>query len=304
MNLQNLLVIITKNEYHFDMFVRHTGIFFVLFFSFILTVHVSAAENLSQQAENAIDQFMTLRMNLAAYEKPEDALRQIDTYHDMYLSENMISGFTGEEKLILENFEILERYNYLYKMQGNESKLKTLLQTQNDKTEKWITSRKDEIINKWLYCTGADILSCSLSYASVTKILHDGLAVKTYYEKALEQDPSMSYALTNIAQWYYYAPSFGGGSKSKAKKCFELAVKGARNGAEIYYAKIFLSQYLFEDASKRSESTALLADADSIQPGGHYIQWLRKINKAGYSLYYYNSHKLTSADIDRANGMI
>jgi hypothetical protein len=299
-----MLVLFAKIKYPFDMCVKHTDVFFVLFFSFILAVHVSAAENLSQQAENAIDQFMTLRMNLAAYERPEEALLQIDTYCTGHLSENMIAAFTGEEKLILENFEVLERYNYLYKMKGNERQLKTLLQSQNKKNEKWFTSHKNEVINKWLYCTGADILSCSLSYASVTKILHDGLAVKRYYEKALEQDPSMSYALTNIAQWYYYAPSFGRGSKSKAKKCFDFAVKGARTSAEMYYAKIFLSQYLFEDESKRSESAALLADADSIQPGGHYIKWLRRINKAGYSLYYYNSHKLTSADIDKSIGMI
>lgn len=276
----------------------------LVFLSIAVPLNLSAAAKISDNAQTEIDAFMTFRMNLAVCETAEDALAEIGAYRVQHFSGADFASFTGEEKLILENFEVLEIYNYMRKVKGKESEIKDLICSQYSKNESWFSSHKDETINKWLYCTAADMLSCNLSYASVTTIMHDGLAVKTYYEKALTQDPDMSYALTNIAQWYYYAPSFGGGSKSKAKSCFEHAVTYARTPAETYYAKIFLSQYLFEDEAQRGKSATLLADADVFQPGGHYVAWLRRINKAGFSLYYYNIHKLGPADVDKAIGMI
>lgn len=299
------LVIVTKNGYCVAvMKIRLNGVFSVLFLCFFMPSALSAAAKISDKAQAEIDAFMTLRMNLAVCETPEEALSEIDSYNAQHFTGADFASFTGEEKLILENFKVLEIYNYMRGIKGKESEIKGLIRSQYDKNDDWFSSHKNETINKWLYCTAADMLSCNLSYASVTTIMHDGLAVKTYYEKALEQDPDMSYALTNIAQWYYYAPSFGGGSKSKARSCFERAVAHARTNAEIYYAKIFLSQYLFEDESLRGKSATLLADADAFQPGGHYVEWLRKINKAGFSLYYYNVHKLGPADVDKAIGMI
>jgi hypothetical protein len=279
-------------------------LFFSLLFSLVLLCDVTADAKISDKAQAEIDAFMSFRMNLSLCSTPEEALSRIDSYHNAHFTAIQTASFTDEEKLILENFEVLEIYNYMRQIKGKEPDIKNLIHLQYQKNDKWFPAHKNETVNKWLYCTAADMLSCNLSYASVTTIMHDGLAVKTYYEKAIEQDPNMSYALTNIAQWYYYAPSVGGGSKAKAKNCFELAVAGARTNAEKYYAKIFLSQYLFEDAAMREKSSALLAEADSFQPGGHYVAWLRRINKAGFSLYYYNVHKLGPADVDKAIGMI
>ena len=276
----------------------------LFFFLIAVPLSLSAAAEISDKAQAEIDAFMTFRMNLSVCDTAESALAKINAYHIQHSSGPDFMSFTDEEKLILENFEVLEIYNYMRKIVGKESEIKKLICSQYDKNDTWFSSHKNDTINKWLYCTAADMLSCNLSYASVTTIMHDGLAVKTYYEKALLQDPDMSYALTNIAQWYYYAPSFGGGSKSKAKSCFEHAVTYARTNAETYYAKIFLSQYLFEDEAQRGKSATLLADADVYQPGGHYVEWLRRINKAGFSLYYYNMHKLGPSDVDKAIGMI
>jgi tetratricopeptide (TPR) repeat protein len=267
-------------------------------------VPLAASETLSPAGQTAVDDFMTLRMNLAKYLEPKEALAAIDTYSSSHFTGSSYNAFTGEEKLILENFVVLEKYNYMRKIDGQEVSIKKMLAAQHDKVTSWMAAEKDSVINKWMYCTAADLISCNLSYASVSTIIHEGLAVKTYYEKALEQDPKLSYALTNIAQWYYYAPSFGGGSKSKAKKCFEQAIAGARTQAETYYAKIFLSQYLFEDESRRGEAATLLAEAATFCPGGHYTEWLARINKAGFSLYYYYAHKLGPADVDKAIGMI
>ena len=256
-------------------------------------------QEISAEAQKEIDDFMTLRMNLASCASPEIALSEIEAYASQHFSENELVSFTDEEKLIFENFKILEQYNYMRQIPSMEGSLKSLIRTQYDKNDEYFSVHKNGAINKWLWSTAADMLSCNLSYATVGVIMRDGIAVKKYYEKALGQDPAMSYALTNIAQWYYFAPSIGGGSKSKAGVYFERAVKDARTDAETYFAKIFLSQFLFDDKAHKEESAKLLDEADALERGGSYIAWIKKVNKAGYSLLQYNAKKMTVDDIEK-----
>lgn len=263
-----------------------------------LSVSAAAQTSISPEASRAVDDFMTFRMNLASYRRPEDALLAIERYHNEHLSEEALSGFSEQETLILRNFEVLERYNFMREIPSRKEETVDMLKAQYKVLTSWIAARKGEEFNKWLLTTAGDILSCNLSYARVSQILRDGRAVKNYYERALLQDDSMEYALTNLGQWYYYAPAVGGGSKSKAGDFFERAVEGARTDAETYYAKIFLSQYRFEDKKRRHEAAALLSEADSLQPGGFYVAWIRKINEQGYSLFYWNTHNIRTEDDD------
>ncbi|EPF27022.1 hypothetical protein HMPREF1221_00603 [Treponema socranskii subsp. paredis ATCC 35535] len=267
----------------------------------VLTLSLASlfSEAISAEAQKEIDGFMTLRMNLASCASPETALSEIEAYAAEHFSENALASFTDEEKLIFENFKILEQYNYMRQIPSMEGSLKSLIRTQYDKNDAYFSAHKNGAINKWLWSTAADMLSCNLSYATVGVIMRDGIAVKKYYEKALNEDPAMSYALTNIAQWYYFAPSIGGGSKTKAGEYFERAVRDARTDAETYFAKIFLSQFLFDDKTQKAESAKLLDEADSLQKGGSYIAWIKKVNKAGYSLLEYNAKKMTPDNIEK-----
>ena len=267
----------------------------------VLTLSLASlfSETISAEAQKEIDGFMTLRMNLASCASPETALSEIEAYAAEHFSENALASFTDEEKLIFENFKILEQYNYMRQIPSMEGSLKSLIRTQYDKNDAYFSAHKNGTINKWLWSTAADMLSCNLSYATVGVIMRDGIAVKKYYEKALNEDPAMSYALTNIAQWYYFAPSIGGGSKTKAGEYFERAVRDARTDAETYFAKIFLSQFLFDDKTQKAESSKLLDEADSLQKGGSYIAWIKKVNKAGYSLLEYNAKKMTPDNIEK-----
>ena len=268
-------------------------------FALVLPLAALASETISADAQKEIDGFMTLRMNLASSASPESALAKIESYAAEHFSENVLASFTDEEKLIFENFKILEQYNYMRQIPSMEGSLKSLIRTQYDKNDAYFSAHKNEAINKWLWCTAADMLSCNLSYATVGVIMHDGIAVKKYYQKALDEDPAMSYALTNIAQWYYFAPAIGGGSKTKAGEYFERAVRDARTDAETYFAKIFLSQFLFDDKALEAESAKLLDEADALQRGGNYVAWIKKVNTAGYSLLQYNAKKMTPDDIEK-----
>lgn len=242
-----------------------------------------------------IDNFMQLRMNLASCSTPAGALLRTADFQSKLQKTETADPFTDEERLILDNFIILEKYNYMREQDKNNPEIKNMMLSQNKKNDTWFTTHTGNTPNKWLYCTAADVISCCLPYIPVSSAMKKGFTIKNYYEEALRQDPGLSYALTNIAQWYYYAPSFGGGSKTKARHYFELALTDARNEAETYYAKIFLSQYLFDEKDIK-QSSLLLSEAASEVPDGRYIAHIQKLNNAGYSLYYYNQHQ---SEIDR-----
>lgn len=263
---------------------------------------IFAQENISnqnQQFQNEVDNFIFLRMNLATYKTPNEAINKIETYCNELFSSSSFNSFSQEEQLVFQNFKTLEIFNYLQQIDGQEKNVKQLIDSQYDKTTAWISEQKNQNFGKWFYATSGDLLSCHLNFSSIDIIMKDGLKVKKYYENALALDENMSYALTNLGQWYYFAPKIGGGSKEKAFNCFEKALSVARNDAENYFAKIFLSQILFDEKKSQEESKKLLELADSLQPNGSFISQIRKINSAGLSLLRYYAKRMTMNDIEQ-----
>lgn len=263
---------------------------------------IFAQENISnqnQEFQNEVDNFMFLRMNLATYQKATDAINKIETYCNELFSSQIYKSFSQEEQLTFQNLKTLEIFNYLQKIDGQEKNVKQLIDSQYEKTTAWISEHKNQNFGKWFYTTTGDLLSCHLNFSSIDVIMKDGFKVKKYYENALALDENMSYALTNLGQWYYFAPKIGGGSKEKAHKCFEKALSVARNDAENYFARIFLSQILFDEKKSQEESKKLLELADSLQPNGSFISQIRKINSAGLSLLHYYAKRMTMNDIEQ-----
>ena len=161
-----------------------------------------------------------------------------------------------------------------------------MLKAQKEVNEAYLAAHKGERLDKWVSVTAADVISCYMSF-SVSDVVKYGLSLKDFYRNAVEQDPSMSYALTNLAQWYYWAPRINGGSKKTALTYFEQALTAADTPAETYYACIFLSQLLFENGEK-ARCAALLDQATAIAPESRYLARIRAMNQAGDSLYQSN----------------
>ena len=286
------------------------------------------AERISSAAQAKIDEFMALRMAVSALNAADGygsatharaALAAIDAF----AAQNGIApafgatatdsassadatpaavgatpadgafsdtgAFTREEALILENFVLLERYNYMKDDGANKQTLRTALKTQKDKCDAWQASHKAETPNTWLLVTSADIISCYISF-SMADVIKYGLSIKDYYTQAISQDAQCSYVLTNLAQWYYWAPAINGGSKKKAAAYFERAVLAAKTGAEVYFANIFLSQYVLESGDT-ARARALLATAKAQCPQSSYIALLERINASGISLFAYSKQR-------------
>lgn len=251
-----------------------------ILFATVLFFVMMPTHAISEHTEETINEFMMLRMNLSLCENPNEALDKINSFE----KEHSLTDCTAEEIIILENFYELERYNYLQKIENDAPETVQKMKMQLDKNIKWMNENKNSVSDKWLLTTFGDLISVSMSFDPIKMALKYGLSVKKLYEQAIEQDATFSYALLNLAQWYYYAPGISGGSKIKAKSLFETSLKNAKNDAERYFAKIFLSQVAFDEKNK-DLAEKLLAEADSYVPGGAYVSEIREINKSGISLF-------------------
>lgn len=259
----------------------------VLLVAVVFSMRIFSAEKISAIVENEIANFFQLRMELALCTSSEIAIEKIDERHAEFIKKSEQIPFTEEEMLILENFVVLERQNYMRDINRKDPELEKLMMAQKRKNDAWFKAHKKDVHNKWLYCTAADMIGCSMTWMSVFEIIRDGLNVKKYYEIAIKQDPYMSYAYTNLAQWHMYAPGICGGSKKKMREYFNFASQIAQTAAEKYFADIFLSQVYFDD-KKYDNSEEMLNLVDNMLPGGYYVARIRKMNENGTSLFVYN----------------
>lgn len=269
------------------MFFRKIVILLIVF-SF-LPVILHATKSLSPQEEQAIYDFMDLRLQLTAENNLQNSLNKIDEYTTK-LHHTTYSTYTPEAQLILDNFLILEKFAYLYYDDMNNPLLSKIILNQKEKNDLWFSRHTEEPINKWLYSSYADILSWSLQYLSKTELIKTGLKVKKCYEQALKFDPDMSYALFGLGQWYIQAPIIGGGSIKKGIKKLQRALDLSCSNSEVFNACLLLSQAYFEN-NKKDLANTFLQKAACILPHNNYISFIKILNKNNHSLFYYNSHK-------------
>lgn len=258
-----------------------------LFLSIILLTCLltSLAANpvLSSAEQKAIDELLEYRIYAATLPFNE-AVNALTEYKTKNNTDAKTFGFSEETSLILDalvNLDILPLY------QANNSvdpKIQQIAETQFDRLEGWIDSHEDETPNKWTYCLAAEAFDWYLAYLPVTQILAKGLLPKQYYQKALEQDPDMSYALCGLAQWQYYAPSIGGGGTKVARSSLEKAVKNAKTDADKFISHLFYSQVLFELKDKKGAEKELAA-AEAVSPDNRRLARFRQMNEAGFSWF-------------------
>lgn len=250
------------------------------------------ATPISSAAQNKIDEFMKLRMDITACSTQQEALAKVEAFEKQFAGQK--ASFNQEENLIIDNFILLEKYNCHSKMGTSSKTLREMMKAQKEVLEAYFKKSPRKQANKWLVCTYGDVLSCFMAF-SVGDVLTCGLTVKDCYDSVIKEDPSFSYGLTNAAQWYYWAPGINGGSKKKAGQYFERAVSGARNDAEKYFAEIFYSQYLLEN-KQPDQCATHLAKAGALCPASKTVQELKALNAKGKSMFAASKEKSSFKD--------
>lgn len=264
----------------------------MLFLAVMCAAAGFAQETLSDAAAGLVDSFFDVRMNLSLLDaNSEEETAKIIAEIDRFSSEHegTIRSLAEQEQLVIENFIIMEKYNYLYEKPGQAKVQHEILGEQRGRLETFAQSVPESGLSGYFLCTWADVTSCYMGY-SVSDVLKYGTSIKPLYEKAIARNPSFSYALTNLGQWYYFAPKITGGSKKKALGCFEKARAAATTNAQKYFADIFLSQLLFEN-KEYERCRALLSEAETFCPKSRYLAKIQAANESGLSLYEYNRKK-------------
>lgn len=267
--------------------------FFLTIFFVILSVFIYAEP--SSNEEKAINHFNDFRMELEQFSEPNLILEKISNYEQNLYSQKEFQDFSSETKLILENMIFLEKVKNQVKLIENDKtakkSLKEKFSLQIDKTAKTILDlqNSNKIPSKWLFTNQGDLISFSLQFATLAQAIKSGLEVKTYYEQAINQDATMSFALLNLGMWYYYVPSIAGGDKEKTYQYLKKAVDSAKTLNEEYFSKIIYSQILFERENFQ-EAKKVLQEAKKICPNSIAIQTMEKLNNAGISWIEYSTN--------------
>lgn len=241
-------------------------------------------EDLSDLEKSQINELQQLRMEIKAYDSVADAVKKVDAFQENLLASPVYNELGEEAKLLLESIIIWERYNWLYELDPKSKDLEKIMVDLHKKLKDWIETKEE--VSPWGYCVVADITSSTLQYLSMGDAMKEGLNVKKYYEEALEEDDDMCWVFMNLAQWYFHAPGFAGGGKKKALTYFEKAAEEAETTPEKFFALLFLSQGLFEN-NRKDECKAVLSEIEEIVPGSSYVDFVKNLNAADFSLYYY-----------------
>ena len=124
------------------------------------------AAPISSAAQNKIDEFMKLRMDITACSTQQEALAKVESFEKQFAGQK--ASFNQEENLIIDNFILLEKYNCLSKMGTSSKTLREMMKTQKETLEAYFKKSPRKQANKWLVCTYGDVLSCFMAFPWVT----------------------------------------------------------------------------------------------------------------------------------------
>ena len=92
------------------------------FFAAVFFVwNFSAAAEITPAAQKAVDDFMGLRMKIAGL-GAEQALAQVSDFEKKLAIDSTFSA--QEDRLVLVNFIVMEKYNFLRRQKGTKDQLK------------------------------------------------------------------------------------------------------------------------------------------------------------------------------------
>lgn len=245
---------------------------------------------LTDNEQKAISDMFDFSLTLESVKEPLEAAKMVDVYYQTVNSEEYSKDISESVLICLNNVLLWQKYNFYYESDINHPEIESIIKNQYKVVKTWFKEHKKQPQTKWIYSTSGNVLSSCMQFLSMGTAMNEGLNVKKYYDIALKQDADFSYCLTNIAQWYFFAPAMGGGSKSKAKACFEKAIETAKSDYDLYFAKVFLSQCYFEeeDIDKCNE---LLSQAEQIVPNGRTIARFKLVNSVGHSYFDYTMNR-------------
>lgn len=274
-------------------FSKHTAVFLLIFSVFCFkgfSQEDVSKKNMTDFESLAIEKTFEFRLSLGALPEPLDAVPLIEEYSRKVNDTEFASKISEEVLLCINNMLVWEKYNALFEDDINNKEIEKLIKDRYEVVKAFQKTHKKETHCQWFYTSSGDILSCCMQFLSIPTAMSEGLTIKGFYDDAVEMNPDFVFGLNNLAQWYFYAPFFAGGSESKAQKLFKHSFEVSKTLPERYYTALLLSQSYFE--SKDYDKCKELIDyADEIFPNTRAVKLHRMVNDLGYSIFKYTTDR-------------
>lgn len=265
-------------------------VFFAALFFFVFAPMNFFAGTFSEYENSLLEKIYQKRADARKCASFEEAQKFLKDFHDSILQENVQREISDEARLAFDNLLILERWQCLWEINPNMPGIKEMICAQYEKILAWNESHPLDEQNPYLKISSFDLINSTMQYLKQSQLIKLGLQEKKACDDLIEKYPNMSLALLLSGHWYYNAPAIGGGSRNKARKLYARAIENATNNYEKYFANIYLSQSTLAQEGVGTDNEIYIrciAAAEAAIPGTFYIEFIKKLNEAGVSLYEY-----------------
>lgn len=256
----------------------------------LLSASAVFADEWNQYENSVIQNILQIRLNSRLYKNYADALNYIQAEHQKFSEDAERNKICDEARITGDNLFVFEEFHYMWEINPEADATNSLILSQLDSVLKWNDSHPAAERNDWYNLSAYDIINSSIPNLKMSKVMKLGLEGKKVYNMMLENGCEKGLLYINLGLWYYFAPAFGGGSKTKAAEYFSKATQTGRSDFERFFGFVYLSQVEFFSGKKNECETSLNA-AEKILPGNSFTEFVRHVNVAGFSYIEYTDKR-------------
>lgn len=265
-------------------------VFLLLILSLLLFTPRAFSLDFSEHENSVLQEIFRVRLEARRFASNPEALEFIKESRARILSDSAATKISDEAKITFENFFAWEEFHFSWEENPDDAAAWDSIGNQYKDNLSWQSSHPDEARNIWYSLSLFDLANSCMPKLKFSDVLKIGLEEKRFYDSRIEANSENCVVYFNAALWYSFAPAIGGGSDSKAEKYFAEAVKKAKNDYEKFFANLYFSQFEF-DRGETALFEELFSAAEKILPQSGFLDFVRALNKSGFSYLEYTKNR-------------
>lgn len=266
------------------------GAFLLILLSLSFFAPRTFALDFSEYENSVLQEVFRVRLEARKFSSNSESLKFVRKSRAKILSESVLEKISDEAKITFENFFVWEEFHFLWEENPDNDAAWKLLENQSVNNVVWSLTHPDKTWNDWYYLSAIELSNSYMPKLKFSDVVKIGLEEKKFYDSLIENKSANCTTYFNAALWYHFAPAIGGGSDSKAEKYFSEALKKASTDYEKFFANFYFSQFEF-DRGETALFEKYFSTAEEILPESGFLEFTRKLNKAGFSYLEYTKNR-------------
>lgn len=266
------------------------GAFLLILLSLSFFAPRTFALDFSEYENSVLQEVFRVRLEARKFSSNSESLKFVRKSRAKILSESVLEKISDEAKITFENFFVWEEFHFLWEENPDNDAAWKLLENQSVNNVVWSLTHPDKTWNDWYYLSAIELSNSYMPKLKFSDVVKIGLEEKKFYDSLIENKSANCTTYFNAALWYHFAPAIGGGSDSKAEKYFSEALEKASTDYEKFFANFYFSQFEF-DRGETALFEKYFSAAEEILPESGFLEFTRKLNKAGFSYLEYTKNR-------------